>query len=144
MSSTVTRMAYYYFKVGKGSPLTYTGRRGVPSFCARHIPVSLAFDGGTYLLSVAALPSPPQKEGSYQLRFGWPSDAPGIGLGLTGSEFGVLTTTLSGTHLNAAVAKSLSLHYDRHRLQAKLDTFKRIAIRASTLNATGRLRVVVV
>ena len=42
---------------------------------AHHFPVSSLHDGGTYLLSIAALPLPPQKECSYQFifprRLGW-------------------------------------------------------------------------
>ena len=35
-------------------------------FCAHHFSVSTAlFDGGAYLLSIAALPLPPPKEGGY-------------------------------------------------------------------------------
>ena len=55
---------------GNGSPITCKGRSGVAGFYVRHFPVSPAFDGGAYLLSVAALHSPRPKEGSFQLRLG--------------------------------------------------------------------------
>ena len=83
---------------GNGCPITCKGRRGVASFYVSHFSVSLAIDGGTYLLSVATLlPFTPPKEGSYQLRLGWPSDALGIELSLPDCESGVLTTALCGT-----------------------------------------------
>ena len=51
---------------GKGSPITSKDRRGVAGFYAHHFSVSMAlYDGGVYLLSVAALPLSPSKEGSY-------------------------------------------------------------------------------
>ena len=53
---------------GERSPITCKGRKGVAAFYARHFSVSPAFDGGTYLLPVAALLTPPSKEGSYNLR----------------------------------------------------------------------------
>ena len=63
--------------------MTSEGRRGVADFYIHHFSVSRHCDGGAYLLSVAVLRSPPQKEGSYQFifpegeRFGGPADAPG-------------------------------------------------------------------
>ena len=43
---------------GKGGPITCKGSRWVAGFYAYHFSVSPAFDGGAYLLSVVALPSP--------------------------------------------------------------------------------------
>ena len=51
---------------GKSCPITTKGRRRVAGFYAHHFSVSTAlYDGDAYLLSVACLPSPPPKEGSY-------------------------------------------------------------------------------
>ena len=46
---------------GKRSPITHKGRREVAGSYACHFSVSRHCDGGAYLLSVAILPSPPQR-----------------------------------------------------------------------------------
>ena len=51
---------------GKGSPIVYKGRRGIAGFHTHLFSVRTALcEGGAYLLSVAALPLHPPKEGSY-------------------------------------------------------------------------------
>ena len=52
---------------GKGSPMTSEGRREVAGFYARNFSVSQLRDGGTLLLSVVALTSPPQLRASTHL-----------------------------------------------------------------------------
>ena len=49
----------------KGSPIESQGRRGVEGFYARHFSENRHCDGGAYLISVAVLPLPLPKEGSY-------------------------------------------------------------------------------
>ena len=46
-------------------PLGGRGRKGVAGIYARHFSVIRYFDGDVCLLSVAALPSPHPKDGSY-------------------------------------------------------------------------------
>ena len=65
-----------FLKHRNGSWITCKGRRIVICFCARHLWVSQLRDGGAYLLSIAALPSPPPKEGREHL--GWPTLVVGI------------------------------------------------------------------
>ena len=62
------------FKKGEGSPISWKGRRAVAGFYARPFSVSWAFDGGAYLLTVASLVPPPNKESSFQLQFGLRAD----------------------------------------------------------------------
>ena len=70
------------------------------------------FDGGAYLLSVAALPLPSPKEGRYKLRLGWPSDDPGIEPGLL---FRCLDHYTKRFHPDHQILRGVS---DRPHLQA--------------------------
>ena len=87
---------FYYGKKGKGSPITCKGCRGVACIYACHFSVSPAFDGGAYLLSVAALPSPPP------VLYNCSIVDPGNELVLPDCESGVFATTLIGTPANSS------------------------------------------
>ena len=64
-------------KMSKGGPITRKGRRGITGFYANHFLMCRAVDGGAYLLSVPALPSPPRKDGCHQLRLWLTIGCPG-------------------------------------------------------------------
>ena len=55
---------------GKGCPINSKARRGDAGFYDRHFSISMAFEGGSYRLSVAALRTLSPKESSIPITAG--------------------------------------------------------------------------